>query len=239
MDLMFSIVCFIVVVGCGERIVFFCYRVKEKVSLKIQLCWAALDLRAHLQSGWKQGCRMACFRFRAIRLFRCSSGQIQFLHSWREKDTWFLRYGQHFFCFLIKKKFCHTETFLLTASNEKHLTDFVNATKLHLRRGGGARLVNFNRGQFNEMPSSTMSTELRIFSHLVNGIRKESVGFCKLSKKAFAFNVWFSKKNDRLTFNVIRFIDFQHGGRKLMFLGQSVKNYLFKKSVLQHSFFFE
>jgi hypothetical protein len=42
-----------------------------------------------------------------------------------------------------------------------------------------------------------------------------------------------------LTFNVIRFIDFQHGGRKLMFLGQSVKNYLFKKSVLQHSFFFE
>jgi hypothetical protein len=53
-----------------------------------------------------------------------------------------LRYGQHFFCFLIKKKFCHTDTFLLTASNEKHLTDFVNATKLHLRRGGGARLVN-------------------------------------------------------------------------------------------------
>ena len=35
-DLMFSIVCFIVVVSCGERIVFFCYRVKEKVSLKTQ-----------------------------------------------------------------------------------------------------------------------------------------------------------------------------------------------------------
>jgi hypothetical protein len=50
--------------------------------------------------------------------------------------------------------------------------------------------------------------QLRIFSHLVNGIRKESVGFSKLSKKAFAFNVRFSKKNDCLTFNVIRFIDF-------------------------------
>ena len=73
------------------------------------------------------------------------------------------------------------------------------------------------------MPSSTMSTELRIFSYFVNGIRKESVRFSKLSKKAFTFNVRFSKKDNSLIFDVIRFIDFQHGERKLMFSGQVVK----------------
>ena len=105
-----------------------------------------------------------------------------------------------------------------------HLTDLQGAR--------GARLVNFNRGQFNEMPSSTMyvSTEnrfcgivrddaLEIVNYLLRGVVTHRVRTLSVIH-AILNTTLCDDKNEMF-----------HSGEKLMFLGQNVKNYLFKKSV--------